>query len=136
MTRPGVPTIVSLLILLPAWLLGCGGDGSDPVFEDCKLACEGFSACEGEISTDWPLYFDVESCIEDFCRGGEVLVDPPGRGSEPCDTSQEVYLDCINGMTCGDWDDSDVVSVFLGSDAFGCEDEADDFVLDCIAMMP
>jgi len=128
--------IVSLLALLPAWLLGCGDPEPDPVAEACAMACEGFSACEGEIMTDFPFYFDVDTCIDEFCDGGSTLVDPPGRGDEICDDSLWAYLDCIDTMTCEEWEEAGIVSVFAGRGGDACGDEADDFVLECIAFTP
>jgi len=136
MKTPSILAIVSLSVLLPVLLLGCDDPEADPMAEACAMACDGFSMCEGEVMTAYPIYFDVDICIDEFCAPGDTVVDPPGRGDEICNESLSLYLECVNGMTCQDWDDSDIVSVFAGASAAGCDDEADDFVLDCIAFAP
>ncbi len=125
-------TYLILFVLLSLWAFGCGDSQSAPTELEiaCGGLCESVRACASEIDTIVDLNdCEIEFCESDSTFGGEVLVD---GGSEACNAASATYIDCATGMSCQQYNDTGIITLFAGADAIGCETEASDFRLACI----
>jgi hypothetical protein len=121
-----------LCVLLSVWQVGCGDsdDGPSELVIACNGLCESVRACANEIDT----IVDLNECEAEFCEsdptfGSEFLVE---GGSQACNAASAAYMDCATGMSCQQYDDTGILSLFSGANAIGCESEASSFRFACI----